>query len=464
MIGQKLHELICELTTQENKAVIQHCNNSSDKRYKILRRFINLKKPTLEERNKFLHSEILSFWPDITIKELDLKKRRIVSFFTDEIEKIVLSIYFEKNKSTRQLLLAEAKISNGNLELLNNYYNKAFQKATEEGNEISELIALKGKIRMGYAAQSEKELCNVIRLNEKYLSVLNSIHEKSISDYYENISNIFIENNSLMNFKKAQFEKEIINKISNIESPLVKASLYFSLSKLNFSNNEFEKYFTIAKKTLKGIEIKNEEYTDLERKLVFFELRLKFFSGARPETLISISNDIINGKSSYSVINNNTMFYKILSIILKDNLVLAKTMLEENSIYFKGDGQLLKDFLNGIIAEKEDEVKKALNLLQPLMYTSNHFFAVFSRLTVIKIKLSLPVDSTLNSLIESTARYLRVNENNLLGKEANEYVLKHFKAKTFRYQVKVNMNEYVPNLSHFHQYLLSDFKILVGQN
>jgi hypothetical protein len=463
MIGQKLHELINELTLQEHKAVIQHCNSVSDKRFKILRRLINLKQPTLEERNVFLHNEVLFFWSSVTIKELDLKKRRLVSFFSDEIENVILALYLEKNKSTRQLLLAEAKISNGNLELLNHYYHKAYQKAGEEENTISKLISLKGKIRMGYAAQSEKELSKVKGLNEEFFEVLNVINEKSISEYYENLSNIFLEKNSLFDSNKLQVENEILGYLSKVKSPLIKASLHVSLAKFNYYTDAFDVNFEMAKKILRAISKKTNEYNDLERKMIFLELRLKFFSGARPETLISISNDIINGQNMYSVINNNAMFYKILSIILKDNLVLAKTMMEENSVYFKENGQLLKDFLNGIIAEKEDDVKKALYLLQPLMYTSNHFFSVFSRLTVIKIKMSLPYDSNLDSLIDSTSRHLRVNENNPLGKEANEFVLKFFKSKNFRHQLNQNLDVYIPVLSSFHQYLLSDFKILVGQ-
>jgi hypothetical protein len=463
MIGQKLHELINELTIQEHKAVIDLCNSGSDKRFKILRRLINLKNATLEERNTFLHNEVLFFWSSITIKELDLKKRRLVSFFSDEIENVILSLYLEKNKSTRQLLLAEAKISNGNLDLLGHYYHRAYQKAGEEENTIAKLISLKGKIRMGYAAQSEKELSKIKSLNEELFEVLNIINEKSISEYYENQSNIFLEKNSLIDSNKAQVENEILNYITKVKSPLIKASLHVSLAKFNYNSDAYYSNFELAKKILRSISKRTNEYSDLERKMIFLELRLKFFSGARPETLISISNDIINGQNIYSVINNNAMFYKILSIILKDNIVLAKTMMEENSVYFKEEGQLLKDFLNGIIAEKEDDVKKALNLLQPLMYTSNHFFSVFSRLTVIKIKMSLPYDSNLDSLIDSTSRYLRVNENNPLGKEANEFVLKFFKSKNFRHQLNQNSDEYIPVLSAFHQYLLNDFKILVGQ-
>jgi hypothetical protein len=289
------------------------------------------------------------------------------------------------------------------------------------------------------------------------------MNEKSISEYYENLSNIFLEKNSLIDSNKAQVENEILNYITKVKSPLIKASLHISLAKLNYNADAYDSNFESAKKILRSISKRTNEYNDLERKMIFLELRLKFFSGARPETLISISNDIINGQNIYSVINNNAMFYKILSIILKDNLVLAKTMMEENSVYFKEDSQLLKDFLNGIIAEKEDDIKKALHLLQPLMYTSNHFFSVFSRLTVIKIKMSLPYDSNLDSLIDSTSRYLRVNEHNPLGKEANEFVLKFFKSKNFRHQLNQNSEDYIPVLSSFHQYLLSDFKIRVGQ-
>ena len=282
MIGQKLHELINELTIQEHKAVIDLCNSGSDKRFKILRRLINLKNATIEERNLFLHNEVLLFWSSITIKELDLKKRRLVSFFSDEIENVILSIYLEKNKSTRQLLLAEAKISNGNLDLLNHYYHKAYQKADEEENTTSKLISLKGKIRMGYAAQSEKELSKVKSLNEEFFEVLNVIHEKSISEYYENLSNIFLEEHSLFDSNKLQIENEILDYISKIKSHLIKASLHVSLAKLNYSTDAFDTNFDIAKKLLRTISKRTNEYNDLERKMIFLELRLKFFSGARP--------------------------------------------------------------------------------------------------------------------------------------------------------------------------------------
>jgi len=156
MIGQKLHELLKELDLNERKNLLSYCSYSSDKRLTILRSLINANNDSIESINHLLSEKISVLWPNLSLHQHDLKMRRFANYFCDEIENVLLANYLEKNRSIRQLLLAEAKVAKGNLNLLNNYYNKAYLKSEEEENLVYKLLSLKGKIRMGYAAQSEK--------------------------------------------------------------------------------------------------------------------------------------------------------------------------------------------------------------------------------------------------------------------------------------------------------------------
>lgn len=458
MIGQKLYELLTELNASESKTILHYCASSSDKRLSILKTLINQRKKSLEQINRLLSQEIHKHWPKIDQKEHGLKMRRMANYFSEEIEKVLLIDFLGKNKSTRQLLLAEAKAESGNLTLLNTYYNKAYLKAQAEEDALHQVMALKGQIRMGYASQSEKELNKVIELNDQFLKILNQEHEKSISEYYEHLSNIYIEKTALIANKKQKIIQEITVQLNVIKHDIYRASLYLSLAKFFFDSEQYKSYLSLSKKILSSIPVKNHEFAGLERKLIFLELRLNFFSGAKPETLIQISDEIIKDPARFSVINNNTMFYKILSLILKDELSLATHFIQEQHLYFKAEGHVLKDFLQAVIHEKHGEHKKALLLLQPIMYTSNYFFAIFSRLLVIKIQIEKGNDLLAESLIESAYRFLKQNQNHTLGKEGHEYVLKRFKTQLQKKNSKRPETTALPVLSAFHEYLLSTSK------
>ena len=78
--------------------------------------------------------------------------------------------------------------------------------------------------------------------------------------------------------KKEQLEQEIKKFIDRFEYPINKASLYVSLAKLNFDNAQLDSYFDQAKEILYGVESRNKDFYDLDRKIRFLELRLKFFA------------------------------------------------------------------------------------------------------------------------------------------------------------------------------------------
>jgi len=110
-------------------------------------------------------------------------------------------------------------------------------------------------------------------------------------------------------------------------------------------------------------------------------------------------------------------------------------------------------FLKAVIYENKGDFKKAIQLLNPLMYSNQYFFTVFARLLLLKIHLKRENRSLCKSLIESTQKYLKQNSGNQLGMISNEFTLNVFKKKIT--QRKETDIVYPTNvLSVFHHYLL----------
>lgn len=453
MVGNKLFNLLNELNVSQNKILIHRCSSSSDKRLAILKTFLVEGNYSLKELNNFLTEEVKKTWPNSSLKEQDLKVRRLSNFFSELIEKLILETYLEKNSSIKNLLLAQSIEKNGNLNLLNHYYEKAYSKSMEEEDFSYQMLSLKGRIRMHYASHNEKELEQALQLNEELLKILRHANNDKITEYYYNISNIYLERMALVKHKKETIETEIKAFIENTDYALNKISLYVSLAKLNFNNENLEIYFDKAKEILNGIENKNNEYFDLERKMRFLELRLNFFSGKELNQLIDIANDIMKDSKAFSIINNNTLFYKILFLALDNQVEEAQAILDESHSYFKGNAKILDQFLQAFIFIKNEDYKKAIQLLQTTMYATNYFIAIFSRLLVIKIHTQRKNTVLAKSIIESTSRLLKVNQGNPLGMEANEYVLKHFKknAKNGKSVTKLS----TPKLTILHNFIIS---------
>ena len=138
--------------------------------------------------------------------------------------------------------------------------------------------------------------------------------------------------------------------------------------------------------------------------------------------------------------------------ILDNKLEEANNFLEKNHIYFKGEGKMLEQFLKSVIFEKTNEPKKAIQLLLPIIYSSNYFMSVFSRLLVIKIYSKQNNLSLLKSLLDSTQRYLSINYDNPLGMASHLYVLSILKNNQNKTKAKKGIE--IPKLTIFHKYLL----------
>ena len=453
MIGQKLHDLLDVLSISHVKLLDFKCVSSSDKRLIVLKQIIHEKELSIERLNDFLEKEVRKLWPNSSEKEHNLKIRRTVNYFVDQIEKVILDSFLEKNSAAKNVLLAKAVEKTGNINLLNRYFDKAYSISVAEEDNFYQLMGLNGKIRMRYASQSEKDLEEALYLNEEFITVLKYTNDQKLAEYYNNISNIYLEKNAVVNSRKEEINAEISEILKRELSIIHQVSFNFSLAKLNYKYAVRDIYFEKAKHLLSLVELKNNEYYVLERRIRFLELRLSFFTGKDLTTLIHLADEILNSESGFSIINNNTLFYKILFLVVKGDLEMARKLLEDKHVYFKGtSGILMENFLLAVIHENSGDFKKAIQLLNPIMYSSQYFFAVFARLLLIKIHLKRENRALCKSLIDSTSKFLMQNSGNPLGMKSNQIVLDILKKRISNR--KEGVVDY-QNLTVFHTYLIS---------
>lgn len=456
MIGNKLFSLMSDLTKNQQNNLLLKCRNSNDKRLLILKNYLlSENNKTIDHLNTFLKQEINKYWPNVSELEKDLKMRRLSNYYSGLIEKIILEEeYLEKKSSFKSILLANSLVKTGNTELVNYYYDKAYQKSIEEENKIYQVAGLSGKIRLLYTSQNEKKIEKIFEYNQELKELSESIYRKSVIDYYNNISNIYLEKNSLIKPDKEKYIKEIEDKISVFEFPIAKASLYLSLARLNFDNEKLYFHLDQAEHWKNKIELKNKAFYDFERKFNFLKLRLNFFFGKDVKELISLTDSIFGREESFSIINNNTQFYRIFIKILNNNIDEVEGFFSSNNVFFKGDSAILEQFLHAIIFEKKGMYKEAVMILQQVMYSTNYFFSILSRLLLIKIYIKQNKATLLKSLVDSTQRFLTINEDNPLGLEAHQYALLKLKSKYTNVSSK-KLKE-IPRLTIFHQYLLEE--------
>jgi hypothetical protein len=452
MIGQKLHDLLDVLSVSHLKLLDFRCAKSTDKRLVLLKFIMHSKGISLIDLNDFLDKEILKLWPNSKQAEHNLKIRRTVSYFIEQIEKVILESYLEEDTSAKNMLLARAVEKSANLSLVNRYFNKTYTSSLKEADTFYQLMSLNGKIRMSYASHNEKELEKTLHLNEEFLSVLKYTSDQKLAEYYNNMSNIFLEKNSIISSRLVKVNLEI-NQLLQKDLPLIhQVSLNFSLAKLNYDQPIRDEYFQKAKDLLLLVEDKNNAYYLLERRIRFLELRLSFFTGKDLITLISLADEILKTEVDYSIINNNTLFYKILFTLLKGNHEAALTLLTDSHDHFKGTGTIMENFLKAVFFEKSGDYKKAIQLLNPIMYASHYFFAVFARLLLIRIHLKRDNRLLCKSLIDSTNKFLIQNNGNPLGMDSNKLILTILRKRMTNKDFLAIGNQ---TMSVFHTYLIS---------
>src|SRR3989338_6206633 len=86
MIGNKLHTLLNELSTHQQKVLLARCKQSNHKVMQLFHTFLQQKEFSILSLNTFLKAEVEQNWPLSNVQEKELKIRRFASLFADEIE------------------------------------------------------------------------------------------------------------------------------------------------------------------------------------------------------------------------------------------------------------------------------------------------------------------------------------------------------------------------------------------
>lgn len=450
MVGIKLLHLYRELGTTHKNELKVRCSNNADKRFKILESLIERKVEEPEELIGQLKNLIEKQWPDS--KDNDIKFRRLSLFICEQFELVIIDELLKGNSVIKNTLVAKAIEKRGNLSLIKHYYDKLYKEAVNKEDIGLKIRSLTGKIRMSYASQNENDLEEALQQNEELLQVLNQDYKSKIVDYYYHCSNIYLEQNSLLIEKRDRLHEEVLGYLQQMDNPVHRASLFLSLAKFNYNNSQLSTFLDKANEEMDKVVVLNHEFYDLERKIRFLELRLHFFSGKDLSYLIQLSDNVIDRFDGYSIINNNVLFYRILFMILNGEFQRANLVLQESTIYFQGDSKIHKQFLQALLYERENETKKAMQLLNQIMYTENYLVAIFSRLLFIRILMKRERSSLLKTTMDSTQRLINKNKSNPLGKEGHQFVLNEFKSRISR--SSKNRESSVVSLNVLHQYLL----------
>jgi hypothetical protein len=451
--GKRLVELLNELSPSELNDLELKCFNASDKRMLFIPKILQIPRALLEDWNDHLDAEIIKYFGEDNQAQVNLKGRRMINFTIDQVEQIVIQSYFKKKSSMRSFILSKALESSGQVSLIKHYAEEGEMKASNEENTLLKLLCKQALIQVLYHSPSEEDWRIALEQNEEYDCLIDEINLESKVTYYEAISTLYLEKNTLLTKTKMELESEIKQLLMEIHTSYDSARLLFALAKLNYNTSELDGYFGQAKSALQRIDFKSETVIELERRIRFMELRLGFFSGKQIPQLMYLFDDFLTFQKLFSLTNNHVMFYYILFLVLDGQSELGFETLKKNKLYFKGKEELLESFLFGLIACVQDDYKKAIRLLNPIMYSESYFFAVFARFLIVKIHLNREAFHLAKSILESTLGLLKKNKGNPLGAEANSFTLDCLKKRLLKKPCSMDDSF---ELTVLHRYILSD--------
>ena len=173
-----------------------------------------------------------------------------------------------------------------------------------------------------------------------------------------------------------------------------------------------------------------------------------FFRGKSLPILKETIEEILELTAASSSMYKNILFYKLLISVLSNEI--TKEELNQNEIYYRGNETIYIDFLRALEISMNQDFKKAIPLLNQLIYCNNYFFSIFSRLLLIRIQIKLGNTFLIRSYINSTQKYININNTNPLSKDADRYTLNFLKNGINHRKIKLEKT----TLTVLHQYIL----------
>jgi hypothetical protein len=455
MKGKRIFELLNELTVTEHRQLMHHCSKSEDKRLQIFYKVLKNNIESIEEFNLCLIKHTTQIFKEKTKEEIEHICRRNLDFYALEIEGLMIQNQLISDEKLRNIIIAESLEKSANPYLLDYYYSKSYASAKLWSDSYVEIKAIRGKIRLNFNTQTEAAYKEAVKLNEQLKVNINTFYHDKYVDYYNNISNIYIESNLLINVDEEELIKEIEIKKKHCNVLSFQIGYLISQARLCYKNEQFFSYINEAYKLLNESDIDERSKNILKRKILFLELIIGFYFNKNQQDLMNVIDEILKINTENKFIDNNTLFHKLILLITCNQIELAQEIIASEKNYFKGKSSELKEFIIALIYYKKQQINKCIKLINALSYCSNYFIALFSKLMSIKIHIELKNPELTESLLYNTERFIKRNSDKYTVYNASLYALYLFKIKNNKKTYKKGMVKKVP-LSPFYVFILQD--------
>lgn len=451
MKGKRIYELLIELSPSEHRQLLFACSKSEDKRLKVFSKVLRTNFKSLEEFNNCLNNQTEIQFKGKESEEIEHIIRRNLDFYIDEVENVLIQSYLMSDQKQRNVLLGEALERGGNPFLLEYYYEKVY-KEVKDKDYLLELRSLRGKIRLKFNSQNEREFVKSLDLNTLMKASVEEFYHEKLCDYYNNISNIYLESHLLVNIDEVKLTSEIDAKIKECGMVNHVVNYRIAQARLNFKTPLYEYYIGQAHEYLNSEEMEKSNKSILKRKVFFLELIMGFYLGKRERNLLETIEEILEINKRIRFIDNNTMFHKLLLLIINNEIEQVRDILATERNYFKGKTKDLKDFIIAFIAFRKNHITQCLKSINNLSYSTNYFIALFSRMLSIKIHLSLNNLDLAEAIIYNTERFVKKNSDKYTVFHASLFLLQYYKRKI--YPKKNNVKTTPVPMSPYFEFLM----------
>jgi hypothetical protein len=449
MQSKKLYELLKELNASEAKNLIWASNQRTDKRFRILVTLIKNRNLVYDSFIVLFIENCARFYKSQNKGQIMHTARRLSDFFCQQIENVIFE-YTDLAARARYMALGKHFRKKGNSFLSEIYFEKSYYLSVKAGSNEDLLGIIPNIISLNFVKGSIESFKRGLTLNESLNHRMEVLYHKTKVDYYNNISNIYLDNNTLGEKSNTELIAEINQYIKQVKNPELIVGYRISQMRLSFGTSDFSLFSNLTDSFFKQLE-STENVEILYRKYLFLKLVLGFYSGAPSSDLIREAELIrtINQKSSF--VDNYTIFYLVILYIIQGEKEKAQMILKAENLCFKQNTKYLRDFIDGFEFFTERDFQKAKRKFNKLLDIDDYFIEQFSRLFLVSIYFKLHDLVSFASMLRTCERKVKSNPEKGLINPSTIFLVGVFKQISIKGRKEVRMPE---TLSSLHRFLL----------
>lgn len=452
MIGKRLFKLLHELNASQSKRLLHYNKVSADKRLSILSKLIKNRNNSHDDLLILLTRETKTIYPHQNKTEFEHTLRRMSDFFCTEIENTIIIEATEKDVTIRSRILSDHFTQSANPYLSDYYLSKGYINSLKEDDDISSLYFGSKLITLNYSKYTKSDFIKGLNINESNKELIENLYINKLVEYYSHISNVYIENYTLIKQKPEDLEQEIETVISKSINPLQTIDLRISQMRLSYNQPDYERYVAKVESLIDKISDNKLSYLNLRKKYFYMKLIYGFFTGKNINDLLYMVNEILSVNEKTKHVDSIAMWYKVILHTMNNELDVAKELLSKSK-YFKLDYSYLKEFSNALIYLLEGNFKKCIPLFNNLIDSKNYFIGQLSLITLLKVHLHKGNEDVCHSLIQSGSRQIKLHSEKFVINNSTLITLNYFKEIINQNKPKQFKSD--KSFCCFHQFILN---------